>query len=168
MRLENWIDARHLKPAAQSAYAAAFASVPFASVVIDDFLRPEKLATLQRVFHTEGRFKERHYLWQWDQGGRSEKAVPLEIWHAAPQAARAFVEGVFDAPHPDYRVGQGIVAHFKFVALLGSSEFMSFLQAVAGVRPATLTGLLARIMIGGQYIPPHSDFMPIRDLCGVF
>ncbi len=23
-------------------------------------------------------------------------------------------------------------------------------------------------MIGGQYIPPHSDFMPIRDLCGVF
>jgi hypothetical protein len=168
MRLEDWLDPRHLDAAGQSAYAAAFASAPYSSVVIDHFLRPEKLAVLQRVFSTEGRFAQRYYLWQWDEGGRHEIESSPEVWHAAPDVSRAFVEGVFEAPHPEHRIGQGVAAHYKFVALLASPEFMHFLDRVTGVRPATLTGLLARTMIGGQYIPPHSDFMPIRDLCGVF
>ncbi len=94
--------------------------------------------------------------------------MPVETWHAAPASHKAFVERVFAGAHPDHRMGQGIAAHFKFVDLLASPEFMSFLKAVTGVRAATLTGLLTRIMVGGQYVPPHSDFMPIRDLCGVF
>ena len=168
MQLENWVDPRHLEAAAQAAYAAAFALVPFTSVVIDNFLRPDKFAALQRVFRIEGTFRQRHYLWEWDAGGRSERAVTPEVWHAASGSVKAFVEGVFDGPDPDYRIGEGIVTHYKFVSLLGSAEFMSFLREVTGVKPATLTGLLARTMSGGQYIPPHSDFMPTRDLCGVF
>ena len=167
MRLEDWIDSHHLDAARQSAYLAAFASAPYASITIDNFLRPVKLALLQRVFGTEGKFAQRHYLWQRDEGGRHEVPAPAEVWQAAPAINRAFVEGVLEAPRPEYRIGEGIAAHYKFVSLLGSSAFMQFLQRVTGVRPVTLTGLLARTMIGGQYIPPHSDFMPIRDLCGV-
>src|SRR5262245_42042473 len=106
MRLEDWINSCHLDAAAQSTHAAAFASAAYASVVIDDFLRPEKLAALQRVFSTEGRFAQQHYLWQWDEGGRHEVPVPPEAWHAAPDAHRAFVEGVFEAPYPEYRIGK--------------------------------------------------------------
>jgi len=168
MRLEDWIDPRHLKPAAQAAYATAFASVPYSSIVLDDFVRMEKFRALQQVFTTEGRFEERHYLWQWDEEGKHEEAVPLETWRAAAEHEKAFVERVFVGARPNCRIAPGIAVHFKFVELLASAELMGFLEAVTGVRPATLSGLLTRIMVGGQYIPPHSDFMPIRDLCGVF
>ena len=68
MRLEQWIDQRHLQPSAMASYAAAFASVPYASVAIDNFLRPEKFAALQRVFSVEGQFEEKHFLWGWVNG----------------------------------------------------------------------------------------------------
>src|SRR5579863_972185 len=168
MRLEDWIDPRHLASAAQTLYHAAFAAAPHASIVIDDFLRADKLDLLRLVFAREGDFEERHYLWEWTSEGRSERTVSAEAWHAAPAANKAFVEKVFSAARPEYRLGRGILTHFKFVELLSSREFMGFLEAVSGIRPATLSGLLMRIMAGGQYIPPHSDFMPIRDLCGVF
>src|SRR5258707_3971969 len=117
MQLENWVDPRHLEAAAQAAYAAAFALVPFTSVVIDNFLRPDKFAALQRVFRIEGTFRQRHYLWEGDTCGRSERAVTPEVWHAASDSMKAFVEGVFDGPDPDYRIGEGIVTHYKFVSL---------------------------------------------------
>lgn len=168
MRLEDWIDRRHLQPGAQTAHAAEFASQRHASIALDDFLRHEKFGALQRMFGAEGRFEEKHYLWQWGKGGRSEKAVSAEAWRDAPPEHRAFVERIFAGPQPQHRMGQGIATHFKFVEMLASPQFMDFLQAVTGLRPQTMSGLLARIMVGGQYIPPHSDFMPIRDLCGVF
>lgn len=168
MRLENWIDSRHLDSAAQTAFAEVFASAPSASILIDNFLRPEKFHALQRVFSTEGRFEDRYYLWEREEGGKHEKPVPVEVWRAAPSSDRASVERVFTGPHPDYRMGQGIITHFKFIELLRSTEFMSFLQSATGIRPATLTGFVTRIMVGGQYIRPHSDFWRIRDLCGVF
>ena len=168
MQLENWINPRHLDPAARAGHAAAFVSTPHASLVMDEFLRPEKFSELQRVFSAEGAFEERHYLWKWDEGGRSETEVSAETWRKAADRDRAFVERVFVGARPECRLGRGIIAHFKFVELLGSSECMGFLESVTGLRPATLTGLLTRIMVGGQYIPAHSDFMPTRDLCGVF
>jgi hypothetical protein len=168
MRLEDWIDPRHLDSAVQSAYRSAFAASPHFSIVIDDFLRADKFEPLQLVFATEGAFEERHYLWEWAGEGRSEKTVSAEAWHAAPESQRAFVERVFIAPRPEYRLGRGSLAHYKFVGLLSSPEFIGFLEAVSGIRPPAVSGLLMRIMVGGQYIPPHSDFQPIRDLCAVF
>jgi len=56
MRLDDWIDRRHLEPAAQVAYLAAFAASPHSAIIIDNFLQPERLGALQRVFATEGRF----------------------------------------------------------------------------------------------------------------
>jgi 2OG-Fe(II) oxygenase superfamily len=168
IRLEDWIDPAYLQPSAQSAWATAFAAQPHASIALDGFLCPEKFRSLQRLFGIEGLFEEKHYLWQWDEGGRSEIAVSAEAWHRAPPERRAFVERIFAGAHPRHRMGQGIATHFKFVDMLSSPRFMGFLQSVTGLIPKTVTGLMTRIMVGGQYIPPHSDFMPIRDLCAVF
>ncbi len=159
-----------MQPAAIASYAAAFASVPYASVAIDNFLGPERFAALQRVFSTEGQFEEKHFLWGWVNGrtNGSEEAVPADVWHAAPDAHRASSEAMFIRARPEYRIGQGIVTQLKFMELLRSADFMSFLEAVTGIRPATLTCAMARIFVGGQYIRPHGDFRSDRDLCGVF
>lgn len=168
MQLDQWIDARHLEPAAQAAYQAAFGADPHVSIVIDDFLRMEKFAALQRVFSTEGEFEERYYLWQPTEDGKRETAVPVEAWREALDANRASLERVLIGARPDHRMGTGVIAHLKFIELLRSAEWMDFLRAVTGIRPATLTGFVTRIMARGQYIQPHSDYWEIRDLCGVF
>ena len=168
MRLDSWINARHLQPVAHAEYAAAFASVPYSSVVIDDFLQPDRLAALQRVFRTEGRFEERYYQWRRTEDGKREEPVPFDIWQAGSDAERASVERVFVGSRPEFRLGVGIVAHLKFMELLRSGEWMDFLHVVSGIRPETLTGFSTRIMVGGQYVQPHSDFWQIRDVCGVF
>lgn len=170
MRLDNWIDRRHLEPAAQAAYAAAFASVPYASVVIDDFLRAEKLGALQRVFSTEGRFEERYYLNRrlGNETHVKDEIVSPALWHAAAEAERASCERSFLGPLPAYRVGEGIVTMAKFLELLGSPEFMDFLGAVTGIRPVSLDAYMMRIMSVGHYVRPHNDSGPTRDLCGIF
>jgi hypothetical protein len=164
MKLDDWIDQRHLAPEAQASYAARFASVSYSSVAVDNFLRPEKLAALQRVFSTEGRFEERYSLW----ASGSEKVVPGEVWHAAPLARRASAGRIFAGPQPNYRLGQGIIAQLQFREMVHSPEFMCFLQAVSGIKPAMLTSMTTRILVGGNYIAPHSDAQPDRDLCAVF
>src|SRR5215831_13627862 len=168
MRLEDWINHHYLQAANQAAHATAFAGESHSSIALDKFLRPDKFSALQRMFAIEGRFEERYYLWEWEEGGRSERAVSADTWRNAPADRRAFVERVFVGPHPKYRISGGITAHFKFVEMLASPQFMNFLYTVTGLRARTVSGLLPRIMVGGQYIPPHSDFMPTRDLCGVF
>jgi len=168
MRLDQWINGRHLHPAAIASYAAAFASVPYASVAIDNFLRPEKFAALQRVFAVEGRFEEQHFLWGWVHKRTSEEPVSAEVWHAAPDAHRASAEAMFAGAKPEYRVGPGIIAQVKFMELLRSADFMSFLEALTRIRPATLTCMMVRIFTGGQYIRPHNDFRSDREVCAVF
>jgi len=168
MRLDSWINERHLLPEVHAGYAAGFASVPYSSVVIDDFLQPAKLAALQRVFSVEGIFEERYYRWERTAVGKREEPVSFDLWQAGSDAERASVERVFVGPRPEFRLGEGIIGHLKFMELLRSPEWMDFLELLTGIRPATLTGFSTRIMVGGQYIEPHSDFWEIRDVCGVF
>ena len=170
MRLDDWIDPRHLDPAAQAVYAAAFATVPHASVAIDAFLRPEKLAALQRVFGIEGRFEERYFLD--GRGSRqaegTEEVVSAEAWRAAPDTRRASLERTFAGALPEHRMGHGIITQVKFLELMGLPEFMGFLEAVTGIRPAMLSGKMIRIMEGGHYIRPHNDAGGGRTLCAIF
>ncbi|HKX07769.1 MAG TPA: 2OG-Fe(II) oxygenase [Stellaceae bacterium] len=168
MQLDSWINARHLGSEAQAEYRAAFASVPYSSVVVDDFLRCERLTALQRVFNIEGRFEERYYVWRRTDDGKREEPVAPEVWRAGCEGERASIERVFVGARAEFRLGEGIIAHLKFMELLRSPEWMGFLNSVTGIRPATLTGFSTRVMVGGQYIEPHSDFWMIRDLCGVF
>ena len=168
MLLNSWINTRHLRPDAQAGYAAAFESVAYSSVVIDDFLQPDKLAALQRVFRTEGKFEERYYLWQRTEDGKREEPVPLDIWQTRSDAERASVERILIGSRPEFQLGVGIIAHLKFMELIRSPEWMDFLRSATGIRPEALTGFSTRIMVGGQYIQPHSDYWSLRDLCGVF
>lgn len=168
MRIEQWINQEHLEPARQRTYAAAFTSVPYPSIAIDNFLLPEKLAALRRFFATEAKFEQTFYLKKCVHGRLAEQAVPAKSWHAAPAAHRASVEYVYAGSHPDYRMGLGTITNLKFGELLLSPMFLSFLEAVTGIRCMTLTGIMTRILVGGQYITPHSDCRPDRDLCGVF
>jgi hypothetical protein len=168
MHIERWINQEHLEPAQQAVYAAAFRSVPYPSIAIDNFLRREKLATLRQFFATEAKFEQKFYLRKCVHGRSSEEAVPAESWHAAPEAHRASVEYVYAGTHPDYRMGLGTITNLKFDELLQSPMFMIFLEAVTGIKCITLTGSMTRILVGGQYITPHSDCRKDRTLCGVF
>src|SRR5262249_6022362 len=80
---------------------------------------------------------------------------------------RASVEYVLAGPQPGHLIGQGLATQLKFREMLGSPEFMGLLEAVTGIRPATLTGMMTRISVRGQYIRAHSDFRSDRELCAV-
>jgi hypothetical protein len=168
MRLEEWINQEQLSTETQAFYATAFTSVAYPSVVIDHFLRSEKLNALRRVFAAEGKFEEKFYFRGSVYGKSIEQAVPAEIWHAAPDAHRAAVEYMYAGPHPNHRMSLGTITNIKFLELLRSPMFMSFLEAVTGIKPATLIAVMPRILVGGQYIRPHNDFKQGRKLCGVF
>jgi hypothetical protein len=168
MRTELWINNEHLEPARQARYAAAFKSAEYRSIAIDNLLRPEKFAALRHFFVTEAEFEEKFYFKGCVHGKTAEEAVSAETWLAAPEAHRASVEYIFAGLRPDYRMGPGTITNMKFSELLRSHIFMSFLEAVTGIKCMTLTGMMTRILVGGQYIKPHNDFRPDRDLCGVF
>jgi hypothetical protein len=170
MRFELWINQEHLEPARQAMYSAAFMSVSYPSIVIDNFLRPEKLTALQNFFETEAKFEEKFFVKSrlQEHSFGAEDAVSAESWHVTPERHRASMEYIYAGPHPDYLMGSGTITNMKFGELLRSPNFMNFLERVTGIRCMTLTGIMTRVMIGGQYIKPHHDFRPDRDLCGVF
>ena len=170
MRLKDWIDPRHLAPVAQASCAAAFSSAPHASVTIDDFLQAEKFAALQRVYSTEGRFEERYYVNRRrdDQMIAKDEIVSAEVWRTVPNAHQASHERNFVGPLPFHRMGKGIITLAKFLELVNSLDFMDFLRAVTGIRPAALNGHMMRIMTGNHYVRPHNDAGPNRTLCAIF
>ena len=169
MQLLDWVQPQHLEPQAQAGYRRAFTSAPHASVAIDGFLLPQKLASLQRVFGIEGKFDERYFLdGRFGKNHAAEQAVSAETWHALPERDRGSCERIFVTALPQYRIGEGMVTQVKFLELMGSHDLMGFLEAVSGIRPSTLTGQMIRIMVGGHYIRPHTDFGPNRQLCGIF
>src|SRR5215472_4661974 len=169
MQLDNWLERHHLDPVAQAAYAAAFAEVPYASVIIDNFLKAEKLAALQRVFKLEGVFEGRYTLWGTAAGTYgAEEVVTAKAWHAADERQRASVELSLVSPKPEFRLGRGVITQALFFEMLRSAAFMDFLSSVTGIRPETVTNIQTRIMVSGQYVRTHSDRVPGRDLCAVF
>ena len=168
MRIENWINPEHLEPTRQTVYAAAFKAAPYPSITIDNLLRPEKLEALRQFFTNEARFEEKFYFKSWVHNRSSEEAVLAEVWRAAPEEHRASVEHMLVGLHPEYRMGLGTLNNLKFSELLRSPVFMNFLEEVTDIRCATLTGLMTRMFVGGQYITPHNDFREDRSLCGVF
>jgi hypothetical protein len=170
MRLEDWIDPRHLAPMAQARCAAAFSSAPHASVTIDDFLQAEKFAALQRVYSIEGRFEERYYVSRRREGQTiaKDEIVSAEVWRTVPNAHQASHERNFVAPLPLHRMGKGIMTLAKFLELMNLPDFMGFLWAVTGIRPIVLNGHMMRIMTGNHYVRPHNDAGPNRTLCAIF
>jgi len=170
MQLDNWIERRHLDRTAQAGYARAFAAAPQAALVIDDFLRADKLAALQRMFAAEGEFAERYTIWESAAGPRHGRETPVTEaeWRAAPEESRASVERILVGAKPGAPLAPGIAVHLKFAELLGSAAFMEFLAAVTGIRAPALTGMQTRIMVGGQSVGPHSDAGRGRALCAIY
>jgi hypothetical protein len=169
MKLENWIDPRHLVPATQASWAAAFSAAPQASITIDGVLQADKFTALQRVYSIEGRFEERYYVNRRRDNDNLSKdeIVSAEQWTTVPNSDRASQERSYVGPQPLHRMGKGIVTLAKFLELVDSPEFMNFLGAMTGIRPAALDGHMMRIMGAGHYVRPHNDAGPNRVLCAI-
>jgi hypothetical protein len=164
MRLESWIQEKHLDPAEQVRVAERYASDMFKSIWIDDFFQPAMLAGLRRVFAEEGRFKRKRSVF--DPSARfGRRDAALEEYLATSPERRFESGAVLEGPRSANRLEPGVATFVAFRWLLASPEFRVFLGALVGYDPGILLGAHARIIGLGETMARHNDDTGNRLLC---
>jgi hypothetical protein len=146
MRLDRWVGAPHLQAGAIGAYRARMDADRFRSIILDDFLLPERLAGLRALFAGDGRFEDFHGRKQYtaperllagDKPFHETRVADAGAWSEVVEADRLAHEEMLAGPRPGCEPSLGWVTHLRFKMLMQSQTFIDFLEAA--MRPATLS-----------------------------
>lgn len=165
MRLDAWLDPRHLLPGATEALATAFAAHPVHSAIIDDFLQEKPFALLQRAFREELRFERAYAVF--DHPDR--QMATAERFFGEPDKRRFFTFERLAGVLPGREFAPGVLCHLKFTQLLLSLELRRFLSAASGMDICELEpSWFARTQRRGDMARRHNDLIEGRRLCAVY
>jgi hypothetical protein len=142
--------------------------------VIDNFLEPPLAEGLLACFEKDGNFEEHHCLKQQVAATTSktrktgltiEQTVSAEDFAAAPDDSRLARELLMRCD-PSHNMGSaGWLAHIRFLELLASAEFKSYLAAITDTTDLRDVTYMARTMRHGDLCSAHSDAGDGRKLC---
>ena len=163
--LAHWINPQHLSDQAIEQYAERLRTDPHQAVWLDDFLLPQRIAALHGLFSSDGEFEEIYELHD-DNKSRQKYKVSKEDWDQA-QSNQYFDHALkFKRIRPEAKMNHGSLNYLLFTKLLLSSIGSSYIGRITG---QTLSGIEVhpRIMRLGDYLAPHSDYMPTRSICTI-
>jgi hypothetical protein len=162
MNLADWIRAPLLEPSTVEQLAASLRSDEMATVLLEDFLRPDRLQGLRAVFEDDAPFTEKYQIRL--PSGHFEVASEDE-WQSVDEDARVERQLLLDAAPSVTRLSRGIAQHVRFMALARHPAFADFLGRIGGVDGLVFESGEARIMRGRHMVKPHTDGR--RGLCAV-
>jgi hypothetical protein len=174
MAFRGSIRPQHFEVDALGSARATFRADQFDSVVIDDFLSPLLLAGLLACFEHDGNLTEHRSLKDFV-GGDASQTDDLGL-----TVERTVNEAAFAAAAPTDRLARelrlradterdtdspGWLAHTRFLEMLASPEFKSYLGAITDTTELRDVTYLARTMRHGDLCSAHSDAGDGRTLC---
>jgi len=162
MNLEDWIRASLLAPSSLEQLAERLRSDAMATVVLDDFLRPERLQGLRGVFDDEAPFTEKFQIRLPD--GRFEVASEHQ-WQSVDEDARVERQLLLDGTPSVTVLTRGVAQHVRFMSLARHPVFAGFLGRIGGIDDLVFESGEARIMRARHTVKPHTDGR--RGLCAV-
>lgn len=162
MNLEDWIRAPLLTSSSIEQQAASLRSDAMATVLLDEFLRPERLRGLQSVFEDDAPFTEKLQIRRAD--GRFDVATEHE-WLAAAEDDRVERQLLLDEAPAVTRLSRGVAQHVRFMSLARHPAFAGFLGRIGGIDDLAFESGEARIMRARHMVKPHTDGR--RGLCAV-
>lgn len=174
MAFRGSIRTQHFQVDALEHARAAFRADPFDSVVIDDFLTSSLVEGLIDCFDHDGKLTEHHSLKEpADEDGSQassqkltvERTVSEEAFAAASPTSQLARELLL---HPDTQRdtdSAGWRAHTRFLEMLASPEFKSYIGAITDTSELRDVTFMARTMRYGDLCNAHSDAGDGRTLC---
>lgn len=174
MAFRGSIRPRHFQVDALERARAAFRADRFGSVVIDDLLEPPLAAGLLALFEQDGNLVEHRSLkapagengsQADDQGLTIERTVSAEAFAAASPGSRLARELLLRADTERDTNSTGWLAHTRFLAMLASPEFKSYVGAITDTTELRDVTYMARTMRHGDLCSAHSDAGDGRALC---
>lgn len=149
--LQQWIQPRHLEPAAIDSYRQAFASHPARLVTIDDFLQEDAADRLSRFLAAEAEFQPEYGLYS------TEVAVPKERWDAASPDDRFFRMRKLKGTPPAFKTSRNAFTYVMFRQAFQRAAFMGFFEAVSALPLGSSDDFGSHSMVQGDFLRPHSD-----------
>lgn len=162
VRIEQWVRPEHLDPAAMLAYRQAIHESRGRAALLDNFLLPDKLAALQQLFTSDGRFEPAYGLF-----GRHPHDVAADVFSAAPEQQRFYFYHNFRGPAPGRAMAAGMLHNAKFTMLSRSAAWCNWLAAILGAPLEKQTAMHARIMNRTMFMKQHDDGAH-GALCAIF
>lgn len=151
MNLADWINTPLLTPSHLDALAASLRSNDMSTVVIDNFLRPERWAGLQAVFEDDSAFEEKFQVRLPD---GQFKETSKEDWLAAGEDAQVERQLLLDSTPSVSRLTHGIAQHMRFMGLARHRVFADFLGRIGGISGLAFENGEARIMRAPHIVKP--------------
>jgi len=162
MNLDDWIHGPLLAPSTIERLATSLRSDAMATVLLDDFLKPERLQGLRSVFDDDAPFAEKFQIRLPD--GRFEE-VTEDAFVSVDEAARVERQLLLDGTPSLKQLSPGIAQHIHFMAFARHPAFAGFLGRIGGIEGLAYESGEARIMRARHMVKPHSDGR--RGLCAV-
>jgi hypothetical protein len=168
--LGRWISPHHLSGDAVARYRASFRADAFASLALDDFLLPARLALLQQCFGKDAAFERNFGLIEPLESGRSfaERWADEPTFYSAPEESRLAREFVMTGHAEGCEESEGWTANLDFFDLLESPAFADYLTAITGVGDLHELSFLPRVMQWGDFCRAHDDTAGTRRMCILF
>lgn len=160
---DEWLDPQTLQRSCNQ-----FRSDRFTSIVLDDFIKREKLRLLQECFDRDAQFSIHYGLMM--QGASAEdltgeRAVTEAVFNESAEEVRLACEQLMRGPAPGRKNSAGWQANLDFTRLLASTEFASLLTGMTGVDRLERMTYMPRTMLHGDFCRAHSDAGGRRRLC---
>jgi 2OG-Fe(II) oxygenase superfamily len=162
MNLADWIRAPLLAPSAVEASAASLRSDGMGTVLLDDFLKPDRLRALHGVFTDDAAFTEKFQVRRPD--GHFD-VVAEDEWQSLDEDARVERQLLLAGMPSMARMSVGVAQHVRFMGLARHPVFASFLGQIGGRDGLVFESGEARIMRSRHMVKPHTDGR--RGLCAV-
>ena len=109
MTPERWIAPHWLQPGSMAGLRAALHASPTRSVVVDNFLLPDRAALLLDCFERCGAYRIGRAL-----NGSDGKRIEAADWEAAPEADRFYRYREIIGPTPGNEMAPAFLGHLRF------------------------------------------------------
>jgi hypothetical protein len=162
MILDDWISGPLLAPSTVERLTTSLRSDAMATILLDDFLKPNRLGALRSVFENDAPFAEKFQIRLPD--GRFEE-VAEEAFLSVDETARVERQLLLDGTPSLKYLSPGIAQHINFMAFARHPAFADFLGRIGGIEGLRYESGEARIMRAPHMVKPHSDGR--RGLCAV-
>ncbi|HKY04957.1 MAG TPA: 2OG-Fe(II) oxygenase family protein [Blastocatellia bacterium] len=166
-RLNCWIKPAHLQTRAVESYADRFACHPARLIVLDDFLRDEVAASLNRFLTTEAAFKISYGVYSDKDSSGTIADVSRQDWIKAKDRERFFRFRQLSGARLDCRHSERTATAHDFFEAVRGPDFRRYFQTICGAELKTVK-MNAYSYRRGDFLRAHSDDDNLKRLAFVF
>lgn len=168
LRLNDWVQSRHLQPDTIEACRQAFISHPARVLVLKNFLLDSVAEKLSRFLSHEARFELAYGLYSKNVKDGNISGVSLTAWLEAEEEERFYRFSDYAGVLDEFQLSSNQTVFQRFFPALRNNKFKLFFEEISGLELGSTPLINAYSYKSGDFLSHHTDDVKSKRLSFVF